>query len=235
MATTGLGRRRIWTCRSRTFKRPTPSSPTYPSSPRIRWSPPLENASGPSPVRMMTPTRGSFRARSNASRSSKSVRGRNALRTSGRAIVILATVPPSRVAVSYRTSPYSTSPGFHSAPGRMVAAMTLLFCLGRVGRIDSGSDYSHGTGGWSGHPNRGAMTGDANLVAVALDRPAAAVTVRRSWEAGEAVVVLDPGAPSGVFDALLAQARPTHLVDAAGPRPSPGGVPVGGALRAVVL
>ena len=27
-----------------------PSSPTYPSSPRMRWSPPEQNASGPSPV-----------------------------------------------------------------------------------------------------------------------------------------------------------------------------------------
>jgi hypothetical protein len=39
---------------------------------------------------MITPISGSSRASSNASRSSNSVRGRNALRTSGRQIVILA-------------------------------------------------------------------------------------------------------------------------------------------------
>ena len=32
-----------------------PSSPTYPSSPRTRWSPPEQNACDPSPVKMITP------------------------------------------------------------------------------------------------------------------------------------------------------------------------------------
>ena len=39
-------------------------------SPRTRWSPPEQKASGPSPVRMITPTSPSSRARSNASESS---------------------------------------------------------------------------------------------------------------------------------------------------------------------
>jgi hypothetical protein len=59
-------------------------------SPRTFWSPPEQNASGPSPVRMITPTEVSSRARSSASEISMSVSGRNALRTSGRSIVILA-------------------------------------------------------------------------------------------------------------------------------------------------
>src|SRR3954453_6487033 len=104
----GFGSRRICTCRSVTWKRPTPrwaaaSSPTYPVSPRTRWSPPEQNASGPSPVRTITPTSRSSRAFSRASLISIRVCGRNALRTSGRAIVIFAI--PS--AVSYRMSVYS--------------------------------------------------------------------------------------------------------------------------------
>ena len=59
-------------------------------SPRTRWSPPEQKASGPSPVSTITPTEVSSRARSSASEISISVCGRNALRTSGRSIVILA-------------------------------------------------------------------------------------------------------------------------------------------------
>src|SRR5918994_769814 len=63
MATTGLGSRRIWTCRSVTWKRPTDApSDMYPVSPRTRWSPPEQNASGPSPVSTITPTDVSARA-----------------------------------------------------------------------------------------------------------------------------------------------------------------------------
>jgi hypothetical protein len=57
---------------------------------RTRWSPPEQNASGPSPVRMMTPTSVSSRARVKASVSSITVCGRKALRTSCRSIVIFA-------------------------------------------------------------------------------------------------------------------------------------------------
>src|SRR3954454_11285750 len=69
----------------------------------MRGSPPEQNASGPSPVRTITPTSRSSRAFSRASEISISVCGRKALRTSGRAIVIFAI--PS--AVSYRMSVYS--------------------------------------------------------------------------------------------------------------------------------
>src|SRR5947199_89244 len=87
IATTGFGRRRIWMCRSVTWKRPTAppccaeaaSSSRYPESPRTRWSPPEQNASSPSPVRMMAPIAGSSRASSNARESSITVLGRKAV------------------------------------------------------------------------------------------------------------------------------------------------------------
>ena len=91
MATIGFGSRRICTWRSVTWKRPTLApAGRYPESPRTLWSPPEQNASGPSPVNTITPTDVSSRARSSASETSISVSGRNALRTSGRSIVIFA-------------------------------------------------------------------------------------------------------------------------------------------------
>src|SRR6267143_3727448 len=56
----------------------------------MRWSPPEQNASLPSPVKTTTPTSGSSRASLNAHDISKRVWGRNALRTSGRSMVIFA-------------------------------------------------------------------------------------------------------------------------------------------------
>ena len=61
----------------------------------MRWSPPEQKASVPAPVRMTTPIDGSLRAASNAADISVTVVGRNALRTFGRLIVILAI--PSQV------------------------------------------------------------------------------------------------------------------------------------------
>jgi hypothetical protein len=58
--------------------------------PRTRWSPPEQNASRPSPVSTTTPTSASSRASANAACISITVSGRNALRTSGRLIVIFA-------------------------------------------------------------------------------------------------------------------------------------------------
>ena len=90
IATTGFGSDRICFCRSRTFRRGTPSRPTYPCVPRMRWSPPEQNASFPAPVRMATPVSGSSRTSSKHFCNSNSVCGRKALRTSGRLMVILA-------------------------------------------------------------------------------------------------------------------------------------------------
>src|SRR3954447_9505940 len=86
----------------------------------MRWSPPEQNASGPSPVRTITPTSRSSRARSRASLISIKVRGRKALRTSGRSIVIFAI--PS--AVSYRMSVYSPA-GCHSRAVRISASVSI--------------------------------------------------------------------------------------------------------------
>ncbi len=63
-------------------------------SPRTFWSPPEQKASSPSPVRTMTPTEVSSRARSSACEISMIVCGRKALRTSGRSIVIFAIPSP---------------------------------------------------------------------------------------------------------------------------------------------
>src|SRR5215208_4533368 len=70
----GLGQRRLSSCRSLTWKRPIDFPPgvrrgasgssRYPASPRTFWSPPEQKASGPSPVRMMTPVSRSSRASS---------------------------------------------------------------------------------------------------------------------------------------------------------------------------
>ena len=56
---------------------------------------PSRRPRSPAPVKMIAPTSRSSRARENASRSSASVWGRKALRTSGRLIVILA-IPSAR-------------------------------------------------------------------------------------------------------------------------------------------
>jgi hypothetical protein len=90
-------------------------------SPRTFWSPPEQKASGPSPVSTITPTSVSSRARSSASEISISVSGLNALRTSGRLIVIFAI--PS--AVSKRMSSYSPA-GCQSAPGRIALSVVAI-------------------------------------------------------------------------------------------------------------
>ena len=63
-------------------------------SPRTRWSPPEQKASGPSPVKTTTPIRGSSRAASKARESSTRVCGRKAFLTSGRSIVSFAIPSP---------------------------------------------------------------------------------------------------------------------------------------------
>src|SRR5512132_1727066 len=69
------------------------------------------------------------------------------------------------------------------------------------------------------------MSSSVALVAIALPRPAAARAVAAAWEAGEAVLPLDPGAPAAERKGLLAAARPTHLLDADGRSRLPGGEP----------
>jgi o-succinylbenzoate---CoA ligase len=78
------------------------------------------------------------------------------------------------------------------------------------------------------------MSPSGALVAIVLPRPAAARAVVAAWEAGEAVLPLDPSAPAQELAAILAAARPTHLVDGDGRRPLPGGRPVTDGVAAVV-
>src|SRR6266508_3905325 len=72
------------------------------------------------------------------------------------------------------------------------------------------------------------------LVAIALPRAAAAAAVVRAWDAGEAVLPLDPGAPGPEVRRLLDAARPTHLVDGDGRALWPGGRPAEADVAAVV-
>lgn len=62
--------------------------------------------------------------------------------------------------------------------------------------------------------------------------PAFARALRAVWQAGNAALPLDPDAPAGAIDGLVAALRPQALVDARGERPLPGGagVPDGTAL-----
>lgn len=75
---------------------------------------------------------------------------------------------------------------------------------------------------------------ESSLIAVALARPEAARAAVGAWEAGAAVLPLDPRAPGPEVRRLLEEARPTHLLDADGLRPLRGGEPVAGDVAAVV-
>jgi O-succinylbenzoic acid--CoA ligase len=78
------------------------------------------------------------------------------------------------------------------------------------------------------------MSESVHLLAVVLPRPAAAEAVVRAWEAGEAVLPLDPDAPGPELARLLAAARPTHLLDATGRSRLPEGLPAAPGTAAVV-
>jgi O-succinylbenzoic acid--CoA ligase len=78
------------------------------------------------------------------------------------------------------------------------------------------------------------MSESVHLLAVVLPRPAAAEAIVRAWEAGEAVLPLDPDAPGPELARLLDVARPTHLLDATGRSRLPGGRPAGPGTAVVV-
>jgi O-succinylbenzoic acid--CoA ligase len=78
------------------------------------------------------------------------------------------------------------------------------------------------------------MSPSVALVAIALPRPAAARAIVAAWEAGEAVLPLDPDAPGPELAATLAAARPTHLLDGDGRGRRPGGEPAEAGVAAVV-
>src|SRR6478752_4518596 len=73
------------------------------------------------------------------------------------------------------------------------------------------------------------------LVAAALPNTALAPLIAAAWDAGEAVLPLNPARPAAEIEWLLALARPTHIVDADGVRrPRTDGVPVHADTAAVV-
>jgi O-succinylbenzoic acid--CoA ligase len=76
---------------------------------------------------------------------------------------------------------------------------------------------------------------EAELVAVVAPRRTAAEVIRRTWDDGQAVVVLDPTAPRTVLDALVAQLAPTDVVVDGERHRRPGGVPVPEGTAAVVV
>jgi o-succinylbenzoate---CoA ligase len=78
------------------------------------------------------------------------------------------------------------------------------------------------------------MSESVALVAIVLPRPATARAVVAAWEAGEAVLPLDPDAPAAELKGALAAGRPTHLLDGSGRRRLAGGEPAEAGLAAVV-
>ena len=67
-----------------------------------------------------------------------------------------------------------------------------------------------------------------------LPRPAAARAILRAWEAGEAVLPLDPAWPAPAVRQVIEAARPTHLLDGDGRRALAGGEPAASGVAAVV-
>jgi O-succinylbenzoic acid--CoA ligase len=75
---------------------------------------------------------------------------------------------------------------------------------------------------------------EAEAVAVLLPGPEAARATVALWEAGNAVVPLDPAAPEPDLRRSLSALRPTALIDGGGRHPLPDGVPVPAGVAAVV-
>jgi O-succinylbenzoic acid--CoA ligase len=80
----------------------------------------------------------------------------------------------------------------------------------------------------------GDRRGDGSLTAVDLGGAEAVAAVLDAWEAGWAVVALDPRAPRPERERVLAVLRPTHVVDAGGRRALVDGEPVAPEVAAVV-
>ena len=56
------------------------------------------------------------------------------------------------------------------------------------------------------------------LVAAALPNTVLAPVIIAAWDAGEAVLALNPALPPAELDRLVELARPTHVIDADGTR-----------------
>ena len=79
-----------------------------------------------------------------------------------------------------------------------------------------------------------ASPGQGSLTAVDLPAGDAALAVRRAWDDGRAVLLLDGKAPEPERRRVAAEARPTHLLDGTGLRALVGGVSVAPEVAAVV-
>ena len=73
------------------------------------------------------------------------------------------------------------------------------------------------------------------VVAAPLAGTALAAVVFAAWELGEAVLPLNPSAPTAERERLLARLRPTHLHDGDGRRRVPGGVPAPADTVAIIV
>src|ERR1039457_6912611 len=89
-AITGLGTSLITRCSASISNSPLSDGPESPVSIPCFWSPPVQNAFSPAPVRQMTPTSSLLQARLKHATSSSTVRARKELYRSGRLIVIQA-------------------------------------------------------------------------------------------------------------------------------------------------
>jgi O-succinylbenzoic acid--CoA ligase len=76
---------------------------------------------------------------------------------------------------------------------------------------------------------------DRSLVALLLPPTLAVPAIVEAWEAGEAVLPLDPAAPGPELRRVLDTLRPTHVVDRDGRRSLPDGEPAAGGVAAVVV
>ncbi len=78
------------------------------------------------------------------------------------------------------------------------------------------------------------MPGESPLVVIVLTPVEAAEAVRRAWDQGQAVAVVDPNVPRARLDSLMGSLQPTHVVDGSGWHPWRGGRPLAGEMAAVV-
>jgi o-succinylbenzoate---CoA ligase len=75
---------------------------------------------------------------------------------------------------------------------------------------------------------------EVEAVAVLLPPPEAAPVIVELWEAREAVLPLDPGAPAPELERSLTALRPTALVDRTGRHRRPDGIPTAAGVAAIV-
>lgn len=75
---------------------------------------------------------------------------------------------------------------------------------------------------------------EAPVVAIALPAPRAADAILQAWEAGEAVLPLDPAMPAPELRDVMDRLRPTHLLDSTGRHELSEGEPTGNGIAAIV-